>query len=83
MTVIVAFVLLGKVLESKANFQQKRLLKNGALTARKGRKSFSQGHFDFVSVKELVLGDPLWPFPERKSFLMALSPMVKGIVMNR
>jgi len=60
MTVVVTFVLLGKIIESKAKFSAK-----SALTAlsrslpRRGRKIFENGCQEFVPVKEIRRGDLL------------------------
>lgn len=58
LTVIVAFVLLGKIIESKAKFSAKDSL--AALTRslpRRGRKRFIDGTAQFVSIKDIVPGD--------------------------
>ena len=58
MTVIIVFVLLGKIIESKAKFSAKDALLNLALAMpRKGRKRFHSNHEAFVSLKEIHVDD--------------------------
>ena len=60
MTVIIAFVLLGKIVESKAKFTAKDSLMHLARALpRRGRKKQSDGSFQFVPLKEIVVGDVL------------------------
>lgn len=60
MSVIIAFVLLGKIIENKAKFSAKSALMNLAKsTPRRGRKRFPDGTFNFVPSKEIVKGDIL------------------------
>lgn len=60
MTVIIVFVLLGKIIESKAKFSAKdSLLRLARGLPRKGRKLFADGSETFVSVKEIQSGDHL------------------------
>lgn len=56
--VLIAFLLLGKIMESKAKFSSKQALLHlqGALP-RKGRKVFSDGQHRFVPLKEVKMGD--------------------------
>lgn len=58
MTVIIAFVLLGKMIESKAKLSAKSALTQ--LTKglpRKGRKFMADGSWQFVPLKEIAVGD--------------------------
>lgn len=58
MSVIIAFVLLGKIVESKAKFSAKdSLLKLVRGLPRRGRKRFSDGEEKFVAQKEIEIGD--------------------------
>lgn len=58
MAVIIAFVLLGKIIETKAKFSSKEsLLRLVKTLPRRGRKRFSDGSEVFVPVKELCIGD--------------------------
>lgn len=58
MTVIIAFVLLGKIIEAKAKFSAKdalfRLMRS---VPRRGRKKLLDGSTNFVSIKEISVGD--------------------------
>lgn len=59
-TVIIMFVLLGKILESKAKFSAKdALMKLTLALPRKGRKRYPNGEDVFVSIKEILPGDCL------------------------
>lgn len=58
MTVIIVFVLLGKIIETKAKFSAKdSLVKLVRGLPRKGRKQFSDGEESFVPLKEITVGD--------------------------
>lgn len=58
MTVIIAFVLLGKMIESKAKFSAKdSLLRLSRALPRKGRKQKKDGLWEFVPIKEIAPGD--------------------------
>ncbi|MBA3957599.1 MAG: cation-translocating P-type ATPase [Parachlamydiaceae bacterium] len=58
MTVIITFVLLGKIVESKAKFSAKDALNRLARALpRRGRKRFADGSQAFVNAKELQIGD--------------------------
>lgn len=58
MTVIIVFVLLGKIIEAKAKFSAKDcLLRLTRALPRRGRKQFSDGTRQFVPLKEIVTGD--------------------------
>lgn len=60
MSVIIVFVLLGKIVEAKAKFSAKEsLLRLSRSTPRRGRKLFSDGSLQFVLVKEIVKEDLL------------------------
>ncbi len=57
-TVIIMFVLLGKMIESKAKFSAKdALVKLSLALPRRGRKRFPEGKEKFVPIKEIVPGD--------------------------
>lgn len=67
MTVIIAFVLLGKIVEAKAKFSAKAsLIHLARSTPRRGRKRFADGTEAFVLVKELTKGDLLVGCPGEK-----------------
>lgn len=58
MAVIVAFVLLGKILESKAKFSAKdSLLRLHMSVPRRIRRCFDDGHMEFVLLKEIKKND--------------------------
>lgn len=58
MSVIVAFVLLGKIIESKAKFSAKEALFRLNLSLpKRGRKQMQDGSYRYVSIKELAIGD--------------------------
>lgn len=58
MTVIITFVLLGKIIETKAKFSTKDfLVRLTRALPRRGRKRCDDGKEIFISVKELTLGD--------------------------
>lgn len=60
MTVIIAFVLLGKILESRAKFSAKHaLLRLSRSVPKRGRKRFSDGTERFVPIKEILPGDTI------------------------
>ncbi len=60
MTTIIVFVLLGKIIETKAKFSAREaLLRLSRSLPRKGRKIQSDGTERFVSVKEIQCGDHL------------------------
>lgn len=60
MCVIITFVLLGKVIESKAKFSAKdSLLRLTRAVPKKGRKRFTDGVERFVPLKEVSVGDLL------------------------
>ncbi len=60
MTVILLFVLLGKIIESKAKFSAKEALFKLSLSLpRRGRKRFSTGEERFVPIKEFQPGELL------------------------
>lgn len=56
--VLIAFLLLGKIIESKAKFSSKKaLLRLHHALPRKGRKVFPDGEMRFVPLKEVEMGD--------------------------
>ncbi len=58
MCVIIAFVLIGKVIETRAKFSAKdSLLRLARATPKKGRKRFDNGKELFVPLKEVKIGD--------------------------
>ena len=58
MSVIIAFVLLGKIIESKAKFSTKdSLLRLQRSFPKRGRKKFSNGTAHFVPLKEIEIKD--------------------------
>lgn len=67
MTVIIAFVLVGKIIEARAKFSAKETLYqlNRSLPKR-GRKKNEDGSFQFVSLKELQTGDIVSVFTGEK-----------------
>lgn len=67
MTVIVTFVLLGKIIESKAKFSAKdSLMRLTRSLPRRGRKRLSDGNCAFVPVKEIKPGDIIVAFNGEK-----------------
>jgi len=70
LSVIITFVLLGKIIEAKAKFSAKdsilRLVKE---RPRRGRKRFPDGSQAFVPIKEVVPGDILVAFSGEKIVL--------------
>ncbi len=70
MTVIVAFVLLGKIIESKAKFSTKQaLLRLSRSLPKRGRKQFPDGTQKFVLIKELLKNDYVSVFAGEKIVL--------------
>jgi heavy metal translocating P-type ATPase len=60
MTVLIVFVLLGKMIESRAKFSAKdALVKLSLALPRRGRKYFAGGDERFVPIKEIQIGDTL------------------------
>lgn len=60
MTVIIAFVLLGKIIEAKAKFSAREsLFRLTKSIPRRGRKLFPDGASRFVSIKDIQIGDRL------------------------
>lgn len=60
MSVIIVFVLLGKIMEAKAKFSSKdALLRLTQAVPRKGRKRFPDGSERFVPLKEVSVGDTI------------------------
>lgn len=57
-SVLIAFLLLGKIIESKAKFSSKRaLLRLHQALPKKGRKVFSNGESLFIPLKDVDIGD--------------------------
>lgn len=70
MTVIIVFVLLGKMIEGKAKFSAKdALIQLTRALPRRGRKRFSSGEEKFTPVKEFKVGDLLVIFSGEKIVL--------------
>lgn len=60
MSVIIVFVLLGKIIEARAKFSAKEsLMRLTKSSPRRGRKRFEDGSLRFTAVKEIVKGDIL------------------------
>jgi heavy metal translocating P-type ATPase len=76
LTVIVTFVLLGKIIESRTKFSAKEaMLRLSHSIPKRGRKQFPDGSVKFVLLKEIEVGD----------FLVALTGdkiVLDGIVTN-
>ena len=67
LSVIITFVLLGKIIESRAKFSSKNaLLRLTRALPRRGRKRFSDNSERFVSLKEVSIGDLLVAFAGEK-----------------
>lgn len=67
MTVIITFVLLGKIIEAKAKFSAKdSLFRLVRALPRRGRKCMKDGTTIFVSIKEIDLNDTLVAFSGEK-----------------
>lgn len=70
MTVIIAFVLLGKIIETKAKFSAKEsLFRLTKSLPRRGRKRLQDGSTSYVSVKEIAAGDILVAYAGEKIVL--------------
>lgn len=70
MTVIVAFVLLGKIIEAKAKFSAKdTLLRLTRAMPRRGRKRMADGQSCFVPIKDIQPGDTVIAFAGEKIVL--------------
>jgi heavy metal translocating P-type ATPase len=70
MTVIITFVLLGKIIEAKAKFSAKdALIHLTRSLPRRGRKRLTDGSLAFVSVKEMTPGDIIVAFQGEKIVL--------------
>lgn len=60
MGAIITFVLLGKIIESKAKFSSKdSLMRIARSGAKRGRKKSADGSHEFVPIKEICIGDTL------------------------
>jgi len=67
LSALIAFSLLGKMIESKAKFSAKHsLLKLVRSSPRRGRKAFPDGSMAFVALKEVSKGDRLVVCPGEK-----------------
>lgn len=67
MSVIIAFVLLGKIVESRAKFSAKSsLLRLSRSTPRRGRKRFSNGSLRFALIKEIEKEDVIVAYAGEK-----------------
>lgn len=70
LTAIIAFVLLGKIIEAKAKFSAKEsLIQLTRSVPKKGRKKFADGTSLFVTIKEIEIGDTLIAFTGEKIVL--------------
>lgn len=79
MAVIVVFVLLGKIIESKAKFSAKESLQRLSLsTPRRARKLFPDGSLRFVPVKEISKGDIIEVYTGEKVSLDGIVTEGKG-----
>jgi len=77
MTVIIVFVLLGKIIEAKAKFSAKdSLFRLVRALPRRGRKQMADGSAQFVPIKEIELNDMLVAFSGEKIVLDGL--LTKG-----
>ncbi|MEI8366546.1 MAG: heavy metal translocating P-type ATPase [Parachlamydiaceae bacterium] len=64
MSVIIAFVLLGKIIEAKAKFSAKdSLMRLTRSSPRRGRRRQMDGALQFVLIKEIAVGDILVAYP--------------------
>lgn len=76
LSVLVALVLLGKMIESKAKFSAKdSMLWLARTMPRRARKRFSDGQVSFVPIKDLVAGDVI-------QVLMGEKVPVDGVVVS-
>lgn len=67
MTIIITFVLLGKIIEARAKFSAKEsLIRLSLSTPRKGRKRYPEGSIAFEPVKDIHAGDLLVVFTGEK-----------------
>lgn len=73
MTVIIALVLLGKIVETKAKFTAKdALLRLARAMPRRGRKKLADGSTSFVPIKDFIPGDFVLVFTGEKIVLDGL-----------
>jgi heavy metal translocating P-type ATPase len=69
-SLVIFFVLLGKMIEGRAKFSAKEsLMRLSRATPRRGRKRFSDGRLAFVPLKELAKGDCLVAYTGEKIVL--------------
>lgn len=67
MSVVIVFVLLGKIIEAKAKFSAKEsLMRLTRATPRRGRKVLSDGSTSFVLIKDICKGDTLVAYAGEK-----------------
>lgn len=70
MSVVIAFVLLGKIIETKAKFSAKEsLIRLTKSLPRRGRKLCDDGSLNYVPVKEIQKGDTLVAYTGEKIIL--------------
>jgi heavy metal translocating P-type ATPase len=75
-TVLITFLLLGKIIESKAKFSTKQaLLRLHQALPRKGRKCFPNGISRFVPLKEVEAGDEIMVYSGERI-------VIDGIIMT-
>lgn len=73
MTVIIVFMLLGKIVEARAKFSAKdSLIRLSMALPRRGRKRFSDNSQKYVSLKDIAIGDVLVVFTGEKIVLDGL-----------
>jgi len=83
MSVIITFVLLGKIIESKAKFSTKEtLLRLSKSLPKRGRKRFADQRESFVSLKSIEKGDFLVVLSGEKIVLDESLPRGKELVMS-
>jgi len=70
MAVIITFVLLGKIIESKAKFSAKEsLMRLSRSSPRRGRRRQADGSLQFFLIKEISVGDVLVAYPGERIVL--------------
>lgn len=70
LTIIIVFVLLGKIIETKAKFSAKEsLLRLSKASPKRGRKRFDDGSNQFIPLKDLQKGDVLLVYSGEKIVL--------------
>ncbi len=79
MSVIVALVLGGKIIENKAKFSAKdSILRLSRATPKRGRKRFADGTEEFVPIKDIQKGDTLVAFNGEKIVLDGIVAIGEG-----